>query len=99
MNATRKSAGDIKMRMANSFGDLALLLMFVGTLAMSAVDQKTCASPAEAVHALVKAAEDGNQDEMRAVLRDDGKDLEYSGDPLQDKTGIEKSVKPCKTKH
>lgn len=99
MNATRKSAEDIKMRIANNFAVLALLLMFVGTLAMCAVDQKTFASPAEAVHALVKAAEDGNQDEMLAVLGDDGKDLVYSGDPVQDKTGMEKFAKSYRTKH
>ena len=87
------------MRIANKFAVLALLSMLMGTRAMWAVDQKTFASPAEAVHALVKAAEDGNQDEMLAVLGDDGKDLVYSGDPVQDKTGMEKFVKSYKTKH
>ena len=87
------------MRIANKFAVLALLSMLLGTRAMWAVDQKTFASPAEAVHALVKAAEDGNQDEMLAVLGDDGKDLVYSGDSVQDKTGMEKFVKSYKTKH
>jgi DUF2950 family protein len=99
MNAERKSAGDMKMRIANKFTVLALLSMLMGTRATWAVDQKTFASPAEAIHALVKAAEDGNQDEMLAVLGDDGKDLVYSGDPVQDKTGMEKFVKSYKTKH
>jgi hypothetical protein len=99
MNAKRESAGDMKMRIAKKFAVLALLSMLMGTRAMWAVDQKTFASPAEAVHALVKAAEDGNQDEMLAVLGDDGKDLVYSGDPVQDKTGMEKFVKSYKTKH
>jgi len=99
MNAKRKSAGDLKMRIANKIAVLALLSVVVGTGAMYAVDQKTFASPAEAVHALVKAAEDGNQDEMLAVLGDDGKELVYSGDPVQDKTGMEKFVKSYKTKH
>jgi DUF2950 family protein len=99
MNAGRKSAGDRKMRIANKFAVLALLSMLMGTRATWAVDQKTFASPAEAIHALVKAAEDGNQDEMLAVLGDDGKDLVYSGDPVQDKTGMEKFVKSYKTKH
>jgi Protein of unknown function (DUF2950) len=89
----------MKMRIANKFAVLTLLSMLLGTRAMWAVDQKTFASPAEAVHALVKAAEDGNQDEMLAVLGDDGKDLVYSGDPVQDKTGMEKFVKSYKTKH
>ena len=87
------------MRIANKFTVLALLSMLMGTRATWPVDQKTFASPAEAVHALVKAAEDGNQDEMLAVLGDDGKDLVYSGDPVQDKTGMEKFVKSYKTKH
>jgi hypothetical protein len=99
MNAKRKSAGGIKMRIGYQVAVLALLSMFVSTRAMWAVDQKTFASPAEAVHALVKAAEDGNQDEMLAVLGDDGKELVYSGDSVQDKTGMEKFVKSYKTKH
>lgn len=99
MNAKRKSAGDMKMRIANRSAILALLSMLMGTRATWAVDQKTFASPAEAIHALVKAAEDGNQDEMLAVLGDDGKDLVYSGDPVQDKMGMEKFVKSYKTKH
>jgi len=99
MTAKRKSAGDMKMRIANKFTVLALLSMLMGTRATWAVDQKTFASPAEAIHALVKAAEDGSQEEMLAVLGDDGKDLVYSGDPVQDKTGMEKFVKSYKTKH
>src|SRR5215472_18032775 len=99
MTAEGKSAGDMKMRIANKLAVLALLSMLLGTRATCAVDQRTFASPAEAIHALVKAAEDGNQDEMLAVLGDDGKDLVYSGDPVQDKTGMEKFVKSSKTKH
>ena len=99
MTAKRKSTGDIKMRIANKFTVLALLSMLMGTRATWAGDQKTFASPAEAIHALVKAAEDGNQDEMLAVLGDDGKDLVYSGDSVQDKMGMEKFVKSYKTKH
>jgi hypothetical protein len=49
----------------------------------SAADQKTFASPAQAVQDLVQAAVDGNQEEMLAVLGDDGKDLVYSGDPFK----------------
>ncbi len=64
-----------------------------------AADQQTFATPAEAVRALVKAAEDGNQEEMVSVLGDEGKDLVYSGDPVQDKSGMEGFVKAYKTKH
>ena len=87
------------MRIANKLAVLALLSTVVGTRAMYAADQKTFASPSEAVHALVKAAEDGSQDEMLAVLGDDGKELVYSGDPVQDKSGMEKFVKSYNTKH
>lgn len=72
--------------------------MFAGGIARAA-DQKTFATPSEAVQALVKAAEDGNQEEMVAVLGDDGKELVYSGDPVQDKKGMEGFVKAFKTKH
>ena len=49
MNAKRESAGEMKVRIANKFVVLALLSMLMGTRAMWAVDQKTFASPAEAV--------------------------------------------------
>jgi hypothetical protein len=39
----------------------------------TAADQKTFATPGEAVQALVKSAEDWNQDEMLEVLGDVGK--------------------------
>jgi len=87
------------MRIANRLAVLAVLSTLVGTRGMCATDQKTFASPGEAVRALVKAAEDGNQEEMLAVLGDDGKELVYSGDPVQDKTGMEKFVKSYKAKH
>jgi hypothetical protein len=66
---------------------LALIAFLGVTRVSSATDQKTFATPSEAVCALVKAAEDGNQDEMLAVLGDEGKELVYSGDPVQDKAG------------
>ena len=72
--------------------------MLAGRMARAA-DQKTFATPSEAVQALVKAAEDGSQEEMIAVLGDDGKELVYSGDPVQDKKGMQGFVKAYKTKH
>jgi hypothetical protein len=75
-----------------------LVLLSFSTLARAA-DQKTFATPSEAVQALVKAAEDANQDEMVAVLGDNAKELVYSGDPVQDKAGMEGFVKAYKTKH
>lgn len=74
---------------------VALLLSAVAR----AADQKTFTTPSEAVQALVKAAEDGNQEELVAVLGDDGKELVYSGDAVQDKKGMEGFVKAYKTKH
>jgi len=65
----------------------------------SAADQKTFASPEEAAQALAAAAKDENQDEMLAVLGDEGKELVYSGDPVQDKRGMEQFVKAFGTKH
>jgi len=64
-----------------------------------AAEQKTFATPAEAVHALVKAAVDGDQNEMLEVLGDEGKELVYSGDPVQDKNSMEHFVKSYKAKH
>jgi hypothetical protein len=73
------------------------LLLFAGVA--KAADQKTFATPDEAVQALVKAAESGNQEEILAVFGDDGKDLVYSGDPIQDKAHLRRFVKAYNTKH
>ena len=79
---------------------LALLLLLAMPSAIArAADQKTFVTPSEAVHALVKATEDGNQEEILALLGDDGKDLVYSGDPVQDKAGMESFLRSYKTKH
>lgn len=86
------------MRARNSL-TLLTLACFVLAPFSRAADQRTFATPAQAVQALLKAAEDGNQDEMLAVLGDDGKDLVYSGDPVQDKSGMEGFVKSYNTKH
>jgi len=70
---------------------LLTLVLATGMLAggmARAADQKTFTTPSEAVQALVKAAEDGSQEEMVAVLGDDGKELVYTGDPVQDKKGM-----------
>jgi len=64
-----------------------------------AADQKTFATPAEAAQALYQASADGNQDEIVSVLGDEGKDLVYSGDAVQDKRGMAGFVKAYKTKH
>jgi hypothetical protein len=74
-----------------------LLLVVAGRTC--AADQKTFATPTEAVNALVKAAEDGNPDEMVAILGDEGKEVVFSGDAVQDQAGREAFVKAYKAKH
>jgi hypothetical protein len=76
---------------------LLALLLFTGLA--KAAEQKTFATPDEAVKALVKAAEAGNQEEILAVFGDDGKDLVYSGDTVQDKAHMQRFVKAYNTKH
>jgi DUF2950 family protein len=92
------STGEISMR-----ARIHIAILIVASLALAniarAAEQKTFATPYEAVRALVKAAEDGNRDEMIAVLGDDGKELIYSGDTVQDKAGMEGFVKSYKSKH
>ncbi len=80
-----------------------LTVFLLGSLLLvalaNAADQKTFATPDEAVQALVKASKDGNQEEMLAVFGDQGKDLVYSGDPVQDKARMQRFVKSYETKH
>ena len=90
--------GEKNMRTRNVLTLLTLAsLLFAGMV--KAAEQKTFATPAEAVQALMKASEDGNQEEMLAVFGDAGKDLVYSGDAVQDKMGMQGFVKAYKTKH
>jgi len=77
----------------------ALLLVFSIPGPATTGDQKTFASPAEAVQALVKSAEDWNQDEMVSILGDDAKELVFSGDSVQDSAGAKAFVKAYKVKH
>lgn len=72
-------------------------LLFAGLA--NAADQKTFATPDEAVKALVQASSDGNQEEMLAIFGEDGKELVYSGDAVQDKAHMERFVKAYNTKH
>jgi hypothetical protein len=90
--------GDTKMS-ARTF--LAIFLLATGLFPglAAATEQKTFATPAEAVQALVKSAEDFNQDEMVAVLGEDGKELVFSGDSVQDSEGAKAFVKAYKLKH
>ncbi|MGB2629344.1 MAG: DUF2950 domain-containing protein [Candidatus Acidiferrum sp.] len=81
-----------------------LILAFAMFISMSAglcyaADQKTFATPEEAVKALMSAVEANNQDELLAIFGPDGKDLVSSGDAVQDKNALESFVKSYKAKH
>src|SRR5271166_3074823 len=99
MNSKANLAGEKQMRIPSMIAIAALLVMCLGVHTTGATEQKTFATPAEAVQALVKASEDGNQEEILAVLGDDGKELVYSGDPVQDKASMQRFVKSYNTKH
>jgi hypothetical protein len=64
-----------------------------------ASDQKTFATPGEAVKALMAAVESNNQDELLAVFGPDAKDLVSSGDDVQDRNSRAAFVKSYKAKH
>jgi DUF2950 family protein len=76
-----------------------LLTSLLFAEAANAADQKTFATPDEAVQALFKASKDENQEEMLAVFGDDGKELVFSGDAVQDKASMARFVKAYETKH
>lgn len=75
--------------------------MFASIFAMVclAAEQKTFATPGEAVKALMAAVESNNQDELIAIFGEDGKDLVSSGDDVQDKNGRASFVKSYRIKH
>jgi Protein of unknown function (DUF2950) len=98
MNKKTPTDGEMKMHVKTFLAVILLALPLFAGVARAA-DQKTFATPAEAVQALVKASEDENQEEMLAVLGDDGKDLVFSGDAVQDKVGMQSFVRAYKTKH
>jgi DUF2950 family protein len=88
--------------MSMHFGKMTMALcvaVLFSAVSVRAADQKTFATPADAAQALYQASADENQDEIVAVLGDEGKELVYSGDPVQDKKGMEGFVKAYKAKH
>jgi Protein of unknown function (DUF2950) len=88
------------MSMPNGKMTMALCVaVLFSAVSVRAVDQKTFTTPAQAAQALYQASADENQDEIVAVLGDEGKELVYSGDPVQDKKGMEGFVKAYKTNH
>jgi hypothetical protein len=100
MHAKESTAGGIIMGTKRmGIGAVCVILLLVMAPAASAIDQKMFATPTEAVRALVKAVEDGDQDEMLAVFGDDGKELVFSGDPVQDKASREAFLRAYEKKH
>ena len=77
---------------------IAMSLLACGAVCLAA-EQKTFATPGEAVRALVAALEADNLDELNAIFGDDGKELISSGDAIQDKKGRAGFLKAYKTKH
>jgi len=77
---------------------LSICILF-SSVGKAALEQKTFATPVEAVHALMAATEAGDQDALLSIFGDDGKDLVNSGDAVQDKAGRDAFVKAYKAKH
>jgi hypothetical protein len=75
------------------------LYAILAVVVCSATEQKTFATPAEAVKALMTAVESGDPDALFAIFGDDGKDLVSSGDAVQDKAVREGFVKAYRAKH
>jgi hypothetical protein len=98
MREKKFKSGDTKMSARTFLGIFLLAIALSPGLALAA-DQKTFATPAEAVQALVKSSGDFNQDEMIAVLGEDAKELVFSGDQVQDSASAKAFVKAYKTKH
>jgi Protein of unknown function (DUF2950) len=96
-NATMRKREN-SMRARNFLSVPIMIAMPLAVLGQ-ATTQKTFSTPDDAVQALVKAAEDRNQDEMLAVLGAEGKELVYSGDDVQDQAGMGAFVKAYKAKH
>jgi Protein of unknown function (DUF2950) len=76
-----------------------VMCLFLSAAPCSATEQKTFATPTDAVNAMIVAVESGDQTEMLLIFGDDGKDLISSGDAIQDKNGRAGFVKAYKTKH
>ncbi|HXW39618.1 MAG TPA: DUF2950 domain-containing protein [Xanthobacteraceae bacterium] len=70
-----------------SLGAAALGVIAVAGVAAAAPQQKTFATPAAAVEALIAANRGDRLNELLAILGPDGKKLIYSGDPVADRHG------------
>jgi hypothetical protein len=68
---------------------LACALALFVSAAGAAAQQKTFATPEDAAHALIAAAETFNVPELKTILGPDGVDLVETGDPVHDKQQAE----------
>jgi Protein of unknown function (DUF2950) len=78
---------------------VCVMFLSISAALCFASDQKTFATPDEAVKALMAAVESNNQDELLAVFGPDAKDLVSSGDDVQDRNSRAAFVKSYKAKH
>jgi Protein of unknown function (DUF2950) len=99
MNSNTIRMREKKMRIRITITNFFVITTLLSTHAAWGAEQKTFSTPAEAAKALVKAAAEGNQEEMLAVLGDEGKELVYSSDPVQDKTNWQRFAKSYQAKH
>lgn len=78
-----------------------VIIMAGGTVAEAAVkksNQKSFASPEEALKSLVNSARNSDTSELVAILGPGSQEIISSGDPVADKAGLEKFVKLCDEK-
>jgi hypothetical protein len=78
---------------------VCVMFLSISAALCFASDQKTFATPGEAVKALMAAVESNNQDELLAVFGSDAKDVVSSGDDVQDRNSRAAFVKSYKIKH
>jgi hypothetical protein len=78
---------------------VCVMFLSISAALCFASDQKTFATPGEAVKALMAAVESNSQDELLEVFGPDAKDLVSSGDDIQDRNSRAAFVKSYKAKH
>lgn len=81
---------------------ITAVILLSGTYSPSlakSIQQKSFASPEEAVKALVVAVKADDKKEMLAILGPEGKELVSSGDEVEDRTGREKFLKAYEEKN
>jgi hypothetical protein len=72
---------------------LAIIVALTWTVFAQETQQKTFASPQEAMQALVKALQAGDKQSLRAILGPESEDILSSGDPVADKADRDRFLK------